>query len=37
MPPRSSNELDAVTLMNMALMNIDDNPSDSFKKLNLLL
>ena len=37
MPPRSEEELDPVTLMNMALMNIDDNPSDSFKKLNYLL
>lgn len=26
MPPRSENELDPVTLMNQALMNIDDDP-----------
>jgi len=27
MPPRSEEELDPVTLMNMALMNMEDNPS----------
>lgn len=37
MPPRSEEELDPVTLMNMALMNIEDSPSESFKKFNFLL
>lgn len=37
MPPRKEDELDPVTLMNQALMNIDDNPQDGFKKLNFLL
>ncbi len=37
MPPRKEDELDPVTLMNHALMNIDDNPADGFKKLNFLL
>ena len=37
MPPRSEEELDPVTLMNQALMNIDDDPSSGFKKLNFLL
>jgi tetratricopeptide repeat protein 30 len=37
MPPRSEEELDSVTLMNQALMNIEDDPNGSFKKLNFLL
>ncbi len=37
MPPRSEEELDPVTLMNQALMNIDDDPNGGFKKLNYLL
>lgn len=37
MPPRSEEELDPVTLMNQALMNIEDDPSGGFKKLNHLL
>ena len=37
MPPRSEEELDSVTLMNQALMNIDEDPNGSFKKLNFLL
>mmetsp|Transcript_34017 Transcript_34017/g.30796 ORF Transcript_34017/g.30796 Transcript_34017/m.30796 type:complete len:130 (+) Transcript_34017:436-825(+) len=30
MPPRSEEELDPVTLMNLALMNMDDDPSTGF-------
>lgn len=37
MPPRSEEEFDAVTLMNHALFNIDNEPSAGFKKLNYLL
>jgi len=37
MPPRSEEELDPVTLMNMALMNMDDDPTNGFKKLSFLL
>ena len=31
MPPRSDEELDSVTLHNLALVNIDKDPDDSFK------
>ncbi|XP_037544378.1 tetratricopeptide repeat protein 30A [Nematolebias whitei] len=37
MPPRSEEELDAVTLHNQALMNIDMKPSEGFEKLAFLL
>lgn len=37
MPPRDDEELDTVTLHNMALVNIEKDPDDSFKKLNFLL
>uniref|UniRef100_A0A7S0YW97 Tetratricopeptide repeat protein 30 n=1 Tax=Polytomella parva TaxID=51329 RepID=A0A7S0YW97_9CHLO len=37
MPPRSEEELDPVTLHNTALINMDSNPTASFKKLNFLL
>jgi tetratricopeptide repeat protein 30 len=37
MPPRSEEELDPVTLHNQALINMDDDPSVGFKKLNFLL
>eukprot|EP00164_Ancoracysta_twista_P001866 GFYU01002454.1.p1 GENE.GFYU01002454.1~~GFYU01002454.1.p1 ORF type:complete len:669 (+),score=188.50 GFYU01002454.1:138-2144(+) len=37
MPPRSEEELDPVTLHNQALMNMDEDPSGGFKKLNFLL
>eukprot|EP01043_Picozoa_sp_COSAG02_P029978 COSAG02_NODE_1892_length_10483_cov_5.538424_3_plen_665_part_00 len=37
MPPRSENELDPVSLHNMALMHMDDDPTGGFKKLNFLL
>ncbi|KAG8230988.1 hypothetical protein J437_LFUL003946 [Ladona fulva] len=37
MPPRSEEELDAVTLHNQALINVDTNPSECFEKLQFLL
>lgn len=37
MPPRSEEELDPVTLMNAALMNIESDPTGGFKKLHHLL
>ena len=37
MPPRSENELDAVTLHNQALMNMELKPTDGFGKLQFLL
>lgn len=37
MPPREEEELDSVTLHNLALVNIEVSPDDSFKKLNFLL
>jgi tetratricopeptide repeat protein 30 len=37
MPPRSEGELDAVTLHNMALIHMDDNPNEHLPKLNFLL
>merc|ERR1719353_2214270 len=37
MPPRDEAELDAVTLHNQALMQMDDNPTEGFRKLNFLL
>eukprot|EP00331_Platyophrya_macrostoma_P015029 CAMPEP_0176475864 /NCGR_PEP_ID=MMETSP0127-20121128/43835_1 /TAXON_ID=938130 /ORGANISM="Platyophrya macrostoma, Strain WH" /LENGTH=619 /DNA_ID=CAMNT_0017871491 /DNA_START=108 /DNA_END=1967 /DNA_ORIENTATION=+ len=37
MPPRSEDELDPVTLMNKALINMEDDPTGGFKKLNFLL
>jgi tetratricopeptide repeat protein 30 len=37
MPPRQESEWDPVTLMNFALMNIDNDPTGGFKKLNYLL
>lgn len=37
MPPRSDEELDPVTLHNTALMNMDANPTEGFKKFNHLL
>ncbi|ELU05516.1 hypothetical protein CAPTEDRAFT_145766 [Capitella teleta] len=37
MPPRSENELDAVTLHNQALMNMETNPTQGFEKLQFLL
>ena len=37
MPPRSEEELDPVTLHNVALMHMDSDPVDGFHKLNFLL
>lgn len=37
MPPRNEDELDPVTLHNQALMNIENDASAGFKKLNFLL
>ncbi|KYN29228.1 Tetratricopeptide repeat protein 30A [Trachymyrmex cornetzi] len=37
MPPRSEEELDAVTLHNQALINMDTKPSEGFEKLQFLL
>jgi len=37
MPPRDESELDAVTLHNQALTEMDEKPSEGFRKLNFLL
>ncbi|XP_063978262.1 intraflagellar transport protein 70A [Diachasmimorpha longicaudata] len=37
MPPRSEEELDAVTLHNQALINMDTKPAEGFEKLQFLL
>lgn len=37
MPPRTEEELDAVTLHNQALVNMDIRPTDGFEKLQFLL
>ena len=37
MPPRGEDELDPVTLHNQGLMNIDEDPTGGFRKLNFLL
>ena len=37
MPPRSEEELDAVSLHNQALMNMEENPTKGFEKLQFLL
>ncbi|XP_014243168.1 tetratricopeptide repeat protein 30A [Cimex lectularius] len=37
MPPRSEEELDAVTLHNQALMNMEMRPTEGFEKLQFLL
>jgi tetratricopeptide repeat protein 30 len=37
MPPRSEEELDPVTLHNQALINMEDDPTVGFRKLNFLL
>mmetsp|Transcript_60002 Transcript_60002/g.135303 ORF Transcript_60002/g.135303 Transcript_60002/m.135303 type:complete len:647 (-) Transcript_60002:151-2091(-) len=37
MPPRDESELDAVTLHNQALIEMDDKPTEGFRKLNYLL
>lgn len=37
MPPRSEEELDPVTLHNQALMNMEENPTNGFEKMQFLL
>jgi len=37
MPPRSEHELDPVTLHNQALMNMEQNPTEGFEKLQFLI
>jgi len=37
MPPRADDELDPVTLHNTALMHMEEDPTNGFKKLNFLL
>merc|ERR1719364_411815 len=37
MPPRDETELDAVTLHNQGLMDMDEKPTEGFRKLNFLL
>lgn len=37
MPPRAEEELDAVTLHNQALMNMEQHPTQGFEKLQFLL
>ena len=37
MPPRSEEELDAVTLHNQGLMNMESNPTQGFEKFQFLL
>jgi len=37
MPPRLEEELDPVTLQNMALMHMEEDPTAGFRKLNFLL
>jgi tetratricopeptide repeat protein 30 len=37
MPPRDESELDPVTLHNQALMEMDEKPTEGFRKLNFLL
>lgn len=37
MPPRSEEEVDVITLHNQALMNMEDNPTEGFEKLQFLL
>jgi tetratricopeptide repeat protein 30 len=37
MPPRSEEELDSVTLHNSALLNMENDPTTGFKKLNFML
>ena len=37
MPPRIEQELDQITLHNIAIMNMDDSPSGGFEKLQFLI
>lgn len=37
MPPRTEEELDSVTLHNIALVSMESNPTEGFQKLHYLL
>ena len=37
MPPRSEHEIDSITLHNLGIMNMDENPSGGFEKLQFLI
>lgn len=37
MPPRNEDELDAITLHNQAILNMENNPTEGFEKLQFLL
>lgn len=37
MPPRAETELDTITLHNIAIMNMDEDPSAGFDKLQFLI
>lgn len=37
MPPRNVNELDPITLHNLAIMNMEEDPSGGFEKLTFLI
>jgi tetratricopeptide repeat protein 30 len=37
MPPRNVNELDPITLHNLAIMNMDEDPTGGFEKLTFLI
>lgn len=37
MPPRSETELDPITLHNLALMNMEEEPTAGFEKLQFLI
>ena len=37
MPPRNMNELDTITLHNLAIMNMEEDPSGGFAKLTFLI
>jgi hypothetical protein len=37
MPPRNVNELDTITLHNLAIMNMEEDPTGGFEKLTFLI
>lgn len=37
MPPRAEHEIDPITLQNIAIMNMEENPSAGFEKLQFLI
>lgn len=37
MPPRNENELDTITLHNLAIMNMEEDASGGFEKLTFLI